>query len=30
VTGKLHIDQQNKVRRDLEWAQIKSGVPNVL
>ena len=30
VTGKLHLDQQNKIRRDLEWAQIKSGVPNVL
>ncbi|HEX3398587.1 MAG TPA: penicillin-binding protein activator [Steroidobacteraceae bacterium] len=30
VSGKLHVDQQNKIRRDLEWAQIKSGVPNVL
>jgi uncharacterized protein len=30
VTGKLHLDPQNKVRRDLEWAQIKNGVPNVL
>jgi uncharacterized protein len=30
VSGKLHLDQQNKIRRDLEWAQIKSGVPNVL
>ena len=30
VTGKLHLDQQNKIRRDLEWAQIKGGVPNVL
>ena len=30
VTGKLHLDPQNKVRRDLDWAQIKNGVPNVL
>jgi outer membrane PBP1 activator LpoA protein len=30
VTGKLHLDPQNKVRRDLDWAQIKGGVPNVL
>ena len=30
VSGKLHLDQQNKIRRDLEWAQIKGGVPNVL
>ena len=25
VTGKLHLDQQNKIRRDLDWAQIRSG-----
>ncbi len=30
VTGKLHLDQQNKIRRDLDWAQIKSGTPSVL
>ena len=30
VTGKLHLDQQNKVRRDLDWAQIKGGAPFVL
>jgi hypothetical protein len=30
VSGKLHLDIQNKVRRDLEWAQIKNGVPAVL
>ena len=30
VTGKLHLDQQNRIRRDLDWAQIKNGVPNVL
>jgi hypothetical protein len=30
VTGKLHLDIQNKVRRDLDWAQIKNGVPGVL
>jgi uncharacterized protein len=30
VTGKLHLDQQNKIRRDLDWAQIKAGAPFVL
>jgi outer membrane PBP1 activator LpoA protein len=30
VSGKLHLDVQNKIRRDLDWAQIKGGVPNVL
>jgi outer membrane PBP1 activator LpoA protein len=30
VSGKLHLDPQNKVRRDLDWAQIRNGVPNVL
>lgn len=30
VTGKLHLDNQNKIRRDLQWAQIKAGVPGVL
>jgi uncharacterized protein len=30
VTGKLHLDLGNKIRRDLDWAQIKGGVPNVL
>jgi uncharacterized protein len=30
VTGKLHLDQQNRIRRDLDWAQIKNGQPNVL
>jgi hypothetical protein len=30
MTGKLHVDEHNRVRRDLEWAQIKSGVPFVL
>jgi outer membrane PBP1 activator LpoA protein len=29
VSGKLRLDQQNKIRRDLEWAQIKGGVPSV-
>ncbi|HME37746.1 MAG TPA: penicillin-binding protein activator [Steroidobacteraceae bacterium] len=27
VTGKLHFDDHNRIRRDLEWAQIKNGVP---
>lgn len=30
VTGKLHLDQQNKIRRDLDWAQIRGGTPFVL
>jgi uncharacterized protein len=30
ITGKLHLDDHNRVRRDLEWAQIKGGVPNSL
>jgi uncharacterized protein len=27
VTGKLHLDDHNRIRRDLDWAQIKGGVP---
>jgi outer membrane PBP1 activator LpoA protein len=27
VSGKLHLDDHNRVRRDLDWAQIKNGVP---
>jgi uncharacterized protein len=30
VTGKLHLDDHNRVRRDLEWAQIKNGQPATL
>jgi outer membrane PBP1 activator LpoA protein len=30
VTGKLHLDDHNRIHRDLDWAQIKGGVPNVL
>jgi uncharacterized protein len=30
VTGKLHLDGQNRIRRDLDWSQIRSGVPNPL
>jgi outer membrane PBP1 activator LpoA protein len=30
VTGKLHLDEENRIRRDLDWAQIKSGVPSLL
>jgi uncharacterized protein len=30
VTGKLHLDEHNRVRRDLEWAQIKNGQPTSL
>jgi len=30
VTGKLHLDERNRIRRDLDWAQIKNGIPNGL
>jgi outer membrane PBP1 activator LpoA protein len=30
VTGRLHLDAGNHVRRDLDWAQIKGGLPNAL
>jgi outer membrane PBP1 activator LpoA protein len=30
VTGKLYVDAGNHIRRDLDWAQIKSGLPNAL
>jgi outer membrane PBP1 activator LpoA protein len=28
VTGRLRLDDQNRVRRDLDWAQIRNGVAN--
>jgi uncharacterized protein len=27
LTGKLHLDAQGRIRRDLDWAQIRNGVP---
>ena len=30
VTGKLRLDDHNRIRRDLEWAQLKGGAPNLL
>jgi outer membrane PBP1 activator LpoA protein len=30
VTGRLHVDEHNRIRRDLDWAQIRNGVPNAL
>src|SRR5271166_6536245 len=27
VTGQLHVDDHNRIRRELDWAQIKNGVP---
>jgi outer membrane PBP1 activator LpoA protein len=30
VTGRLRLDDQGRIRRDLEWAQIRSGVPEPL
>ena len=30
MTGTLHVDSHNRVRRDLNWVQIKNGVPSAL
>jgi uncharacterized protein len=30
VTGKLFLDAQNRVHRELDWAQLRGGVPAVL
>ena len=30
MTGTLHIDSNNRIRRDLSWVQIKNGVPSAL
>jgi outer membrane PBP1 activator LpoA protein len=30
VTGILHIDDHNRIRRDMDWSQIRNGVPNGL
>jgi outer membrane PBP1 activator LpoA protein len=30
VTGRLHLDDHNRIRRDLEWAQMKGGAPSPL
>lgn len=30
VTGKLRLDEHNRIRRDLDWAQIRNGVPNAM
>ncbi len=30
VTGKLRVDAGNHVRRELDWAQIRGGLPNAL
>ena len=30
VSGRLHLDDHNRIRRDLDWAQIRNGVPNAL
>jgi outer membrane PBP1 activator LpoA protein len=27
VTGKLRLDAEGRIRRDLDWAQIKNGQP---
>jgi uncharacterized protein len=30
VTGKLHLDEHNRIRRELDWTQIRNGQPNGL
>jgi hypothetical protein len=30
VTGKLVLDSQNRIHRELDWAQLRSGIPVVL
>ena len=30
VTGRLHLDDHNRIRRDLEWAQMRAGAPSPL
>jgi outer membrane PBP1 activator LpoA protein len=30
VTGKLRLDDRNRIHRELDWAQIKNGEPNSL
>jgi outer membrane PBP1 activator LpoA protein len=30
MTGKLRLDDQNRVHRGLDWAQIRNGQPNGL
>jgi len=30
VTGRLHVDEHNRIRRELDWAQIRNGEPNAL
>jgi uncharacterized protein len=30
VTGKLRLDEHNRIRRELEWAQMRGGAPNPL
>ncbi|MFO1466934.1 MAG: penicillin-binding protein activator [Steroidobacteraceae bacterium] len=30
MTGKLRLDDRNRIRRELDWAEIKSGVPHAL
>jgi outer membrane PBP1 activator LpoA protein len=30
VSGRLHLDEHNRIRRDLDWAQMRNGAPNPL
>ena len=27
---RLHLDEHNRIRRELDWAQIRNGAPNAL
>ena len=30
MTGKLRLDEHNRIRRELDWAEIKNGIPRAL
>ena len=30
MTGRLRVDEKNRIRRELDWAEIKGGVPKAL
>ena len=30
VSGKLYLDEHNRIRRELEWVQLKNGIPSPL
>jgi outer membrane PBP1 activator LpoA protein len=30
VSGKLYLDEHNRIRRELDWVQLKNGAPTPL